>query len=178
MQPKQTKTYLRNDINPKHGRKNLTKFWVVPWISNQRALEEEAIFFLAVPTLGPASWANSATTTPKLTFRCYCILDNHLRLGPLPYTASASLFLTSVLCATSASSSDGTISPNFGTTALPPASRSQTGMSFLCSFPGPKKPQPPPALWLILSLPAQDKFLNHSLALLRLHEISKTVSRL
>lgn len=103
MQLKQTKTYLRNDINPKHGRKNLTKFWVVPWISNQRALEEEAIFFLAVPTLGPASWANSATTTPKLIFRCYCILDNHLRLRPLPYTAGSSLFLTSVLCATSAS---------------------------------------------------------------------------
>lgn len=55
---------------------------------------------------------------------------------------------------------------------------SQTWMSFLCSFPGPENPQPPPALWLVLSLSSQDKFLNHSLVLLRLREISKTISRL
>lgn len=121
MQLKQTEMYLRNDINPKHWSKNLTKFWVVSQISNQRALEGETIFFLAVPMLGLTPpphpcWISDAVG----------ILGNPLRHCAFPYSSREPncwlLFIPHISSSSQLSLPD-TISPDFETTALLPGSR-------------------------------------------------------
>lgn len=100
--------HLRNDINLRHWAKNPTKFWVLPWIPNQRGLVGEALFFLAVPMLGPISWADSAAITPLLVSNATGIPSNPLGVQLFPYSSPEPncwfLFISwsQALCASSA----------------------------------------------------------------------------